>query len=516
LFEKVRLKSKASLAILTSINIPSVLPGSHAEEEHLASLTSYRFTSRISLAPADPRIKDAPRYRPVISAMVLLAADCLAIAVAVWCQTHVTREIGSLPLGGDRPISPGLALLSAAVIANLAIQGRYGERITFWSELRLVVCGTLFAIGIEAILGLLAGDLTTRGPTFAGLVIFTAAATVFNRIAKYGLCRSGAWRLPIVVLGNGPSAAEAEAALTSDPLLGYRFVGRVDPDTVLSAPGTSRLWPVLERYGAARLLIALDGEGGKQRQVIECALREQVPFAMVPQLDTFPAFAFETTRFFGQNPTLLSYRNGLSRPAARIIKATIDVTVAALMLALSSFLFLILAVASRLDGGPMLYAHRRVGAGGRPFYCLKFRTMVVDADRVLAEALAKDPALAAEWAASRKLVHDPRVTPLGRVLRKTSLDELPQLINVLRLEMSLVGPRPIVEDEVPLYGEAIAQYYATRPGLTGLWQVSGRSNTSYTKRVQLDVWYVNNWTIWNDIAVLFKTIPVVLGRQGAH
>jgi lipopolysaccharide/colanic/teichoic acid biosynthesis glycosyltransferase len=141
---------------------------------------------------------------------------------------------------------------------------------------------------------------------------------------------------------------------------------------------------------------------------------------------------------------------------------------------------------------------------------------VVDSDRALNEALARDPALAAEWAATRKLVNDPRVTRIGRFLRNTSLDELPQLINVLRMEMSLVGPRPIVDSEVPLYGEAIAQYYATRPGLTGLWQVSGRSNTSYARRVQLDVWYVNNWTVWNDIAVLLKTIPAVLGRQGAH
>jgi undecaprenyl-phosphate galactose phosphotransferase len=237
---------------------------------------------------------------------------------------------------------------------------------------------------------------------------------------------------------------------------------------------------------------------------------------MVPQPHAFPAFAFEATRFFGQNPMLLSYRNGLSRPVSRMIKAAIDITLASLMLSLSSFLFLILAVASRLDGGPMLFSHRRVGAGGRPFYCLKFRTMTIDADRVLEEALARDPVLAAEWEATRKLVDDPRVTRIGRILRKTSLDELPQLINVLRLEMSLVGPRPIVESEVPLYGEAIAQYYATRPGLTGLWQVSGRSNTSYARRVQLDVWYVNNWTVWNDIAVLLKTIPVVLRRQGAH
>jgi lipopolysaccharide/colanic/teichoic acid biosynthesis glycosyltransferase len=142
--------------------------------------------------------------------------------------------------------------------------------------------------------------------------------------------------------------------------------------------------------------------------------------------------------------------------------------------------------------------------------------MVVDADRVLADALSKDPDLAAEWEASRKLRDDPRITPVGRFLRRTSLDELPQLINVLRLEMSLVGPRPIVDSEIALYGPDIGQYYATRPGLTGLWQVSGRSDTSYERRVQLDVWYVNNWTLWHDFAVLLKTIPVVLGREGAR
>jgi lipopolysaccharide/colanic/teichoic acid biosynthesis glycosyltransferase len=141
--------------------------------------------------------------------------------------------------------------------------------------------------------------------------------------------------------------------------------------------------------------------------------------------------------------------------------------------------------------------------------------MVVDSERVFQDILARDAALAAEWSETRKLAEDPRVTRVGRFLRRTSLDELPQLINVLCLEMSLVGPRPIVESEVPLYGEHIAHYYATRPGITGLWQVSGRSNTSYARRVQLDVWYVNNWSVWNDVAVLLKTIPAVLGRRGA-
>jgi undecaprenyl-phosphate galactose phosphotransferase len=186
------------------------------------------------------------------------------------------------------------------------------------------------------------------------------------------------------------------------------------------------------------------------------------------------------------------------------------------LLLLTAPVFLILVMITRLDGGPAFYAHRRIGAGGRPFDCLKFRTMMPNSDHILRQVLADDPVRAAEWRVMRKLRDDPRVTRVGRFLRKTSLDELPQLINVLRLEMSLVGPRPIVESEVPLYGENIAQYYATRPGLTGLWQVSGRSNTSFARRVQLDVWYVNNWSIWHDIAVLLKTIPAVFKREGAR
>jgi undecaprenyl-phosphate galactose phosphotransferase len=142
--------------------------------------------------------------------------------------------------------------------------------------------------------------------------------------------------------------------------------------------------------------------------------------------------------------------------------------------------------------------------------------MVTDADRVLDQVLATDPAAAAEWAATQKLNDDPRITRFGRFLRRSSLDELPQLFNVLRGEMSLVGPRPIVQAEVGRYAEDIEYYYETKPGLTGLWQVSGRSDTSYERRVRLDVWYVRNWTLWHDIAILLKTIPAVFLQRGAQ
>jgi len=142
--------------------------------------------------------------------------------------------------------------------------------------------------------------------------------------------------------------------------------------------------------------------------------------------------------------------------------------------------------------------------------------MVVNADRVLAQLLERDPRARAEWAATHKLTNDPRVTPIGRILRATSVDELPQLINVIRFEMSLVGPRPIERREIFRYADDIAYYYEVKPGITGLWQVSGRSNTSYERRVELDCWYVRNWTMWHDIAILVKTVPTVLIRRGAR
>ena len=201
---------------------------------------------------------------------------------------------------------------------------------------------------------------------------------------------------------------------------------------------------------------------------------------------------------------------------AQGFKACVDVGLAALLLLALLPAMLLLAAVIRRDGGPALFAHERLGMHGRRFRCLKFRTMVVNADAVLREALARDPAAAAEWALHRKLRQDPRVTPVGRLLRSCSLDELPQLLNVLRRDMSLVGPRPIVEQEVARYADAISRYYAMRPGITGLWQVSGRSDVSYDRRVELDSFYAANWTLRLDAAIIGRTLPAVLRRKGAR
>jgi exopolysaccharide production protein ExoY len=160
-------------------------------------------------------------------------------------------------------------------------------------------------------------------------------------------------------------------------------------------------------------------------------------------------------------------------------------------------------------GGPVFYWQRRIGFRGRQFDCLKFRTMVSNADSALAAHLEANPAAAREWAQRRKLAHDPRITRLGRLLRQSSIDELPQLVNVLKGDMSCVGPRPVVESELARYGRCRQEYMAARPGLTGAWQVSGRNRLNYRTRIALDRRYVRRWSLWRDIAIIVRTIPAI-------
>lgn len=209
--------------------------------------------------------------------------------------------------------------------------------------------------------------------------------------------------------------------------------------------------------------------------------------------------------------------SGAFPPTGGILKRGFDIATASLALLFLSPIFLMLVALVKFSNkGPALYGHPRVGHNGRTFRCLKFRTMVVDGDHVLRKHLDADPKAREEWMATRKLQDDPRVTAVGNVLRKLSLDELPQLLNIIRGEMSVVGPRPVVEDELMLYEGAAVYYLKTRPGLTGLWQVSGRNDVSYAERVDLDTHYVKNWSLRNDIMIIAKTIPAVCLSRGSY
>lgn len=223
----------------------------------------------------------------------------------------------------------------------------------------------------------------------------------------------------------------------------------------------------------------------------------------------------------GKPVTVSAFDTKPRRPGARVghnrrplggrRKRMMDVTVALVALVLAAPVMVVIALLVRLsDRGPAVFSHTRVGFGGKPFACYKFRTMVANSGQVLVDHLASNPEAAREWEQNWKLRHDPRITFLGHILRKSSLDELPQLINVLRGEMSCVGPRPVVPDELQRYGICAADYLKARPGLTGPWQVTGRDAMDYPSRVALDSRYVRNWSMWTDVVILGRTVFAVM------
>lgn len=218
----------------------------------------------------------------------------------------------------------------------------------------------------------------------------------------------------------------------------------------------------------------------------------------------------------GSTPAFSECQVGRRRRRLMLVKRLFDVLASVVLLIVLAPVFGVIAFLVAMSGAPVVYRHQRIGRGGVLFRCLKFRTMVPDSDRVLAAHLAADPGAGHEWRGARKLKADPRVTRFGAWLRRSSLDELPQLINVVRGEMSLVGPRPITVDELARYGVGAAYYLESTPGITGLWQVSGRNDLDFRRRVQLDCWYVRNWSLWHDVVILMKTPRVVILGAGAY
>lgn len=335
-------------------------------------------------------------------------------------------------------------------------------------------------------------------------------------IVRRILDRMGIWRIPSLVVGTGEVAEHVRQVFAANPALGYEVVDVIDP-ALMDSPQDGQSWGQLcERQGGRFIILVLSAqEMILYGDLLSDLVRERLPFAVVPSLKGLPILGFDQLSFIGQDFMMLVAKNNLAQPIRRRVKFFFDILMASVMMVACLPLFCVFSWFISRDGGPVFFRHRRVGRGSKSFDCLKFRTMVPNAQQVLEAHLRQCPADAAEWERNFKLRNDPRVTPIGRFLRSTSLDELPQLLNVLRGDMSLVGPRPVTEEELPYYGRDVMFYLEIRPGITGLWQISGRSDTSYAQRVMFDTWYVKNWTLWHDVAILVKTIPVVFARKGA-
>ena len=215
-------------------------------------------------------------------------------------------------------------------------------------------------------------------------------------------------------------------------------------------------------------------------------------------------------------PQAVSGASRAAPPPWQVIRIVDVIVAATALLFLTPLMLAVAALVMLQDGGPPLFAQERIGRGARIFRCYKFRSMVMDSQARLTDLLAKDPEIKMEWERDRKLRLDPRITFIGQFLRKSSIDELPQLFNILRGEMSVVGPRPIVRDEIQKYGRFFRYYTKVTPGLTGLWQVSGRNDIDYDRRVSIDVLYVRKRSLIFNIYIMVKTIPAVLARRGTY
>jgi len=338
------------------------------------------------------------------------------------------------------------------------------------------------------------------------------------------MMKLGLWGKPVVIMGAGKTGRLLVRALQNGWGLGLRPVAVFDPRL---APRGGEIEGVA--YGGTGI-DALD-LGKKQwidtvifamprirlehlSKLVERASLSFRYVILIPNLAGITTSAVVARDLAG---TLgVEIKHNLLNPWSRRVKRAFDlfgVIVGGLLI--SPLLLAIAASIKLTSSGPMLYKQRRPGAAGKYFDMWKFRTMRADAEQVLTKLLQSDPDLRVEWEKDHKLRYDPRITRIGRFLRKTSLDELPQLWNVLRGEMSLVGPRPILIEEVARYGEVYGLYQRMRPGITGLWQVSGRSDTSYEERLAMVAYYVRNWSVWLDLIILTRTALVGISNRGA-
>lgn len=452
-------------------------------------------------------------HHPPMQAVADLFALVLSSVIVFELITAVASLFGTRYESAARLIAergPIFIPVAVALVGWFYLSGQYHQRIAFWVSARSVVSGSLFALMAEGF-GLYANKAdASRLSTFvtwmiAPVVLMSVRLAVrrINHARGHGIAE-------VLVVGQGKFGIDAARMVQSDPHLGFRVASVIEPSSVES---------VMETVGEVTKLdyvvVALSGSNYLENDIVLALRGRGIDLVIVP-VPTGLTSGMEVQYLLGEESIFLVDKVEVVPRFNRATKRIFDVVVAGSLIALAAVPMALVAWLVRRDGGPAFYSHTRIGLDGKPFGCRKFRSMAINSDELLTRHLADNDEARLEWETSRKLKDDPRVTRLGRFIRKTAIDELPQLLNVIRGDMSLVGPRPVTQSELNYYGSTVKLYQSVRPGITGLWQVSGRSDLSYDQRVRLDTWYVRNWTPWHDIAILLKTVPAVLSRKGAY
>jgi Undecaprenyl-phosphate galactose phosphotransferase WbaP len=483
----------------------------------------------IEAVAADIKRRFSPRSKLFMSA-VFIAADLLAVMCCFAFGFFIVRVFG-VRLNTDWVINfksfvTYWPYLPAFIVIFYVLHLYPGLSLPPAEELRRYTIASFFShASIILALYIEVRKVDSYSLAFAISWLGSVPALFVARAAARAVFRGAPWwGTPAVIFGAGKTGRMITDRLLAHPAIGYVPAVLLDDDPRLAGEyrgvpiltGTDLGMTLAERGRIDTAIVAMPGvERGRLAAIIADSVRSFRHYVLIPDL-------------FGMTSGWMSVRDidgilGVSTtqrlllPSSWRIKRILDI----LMTTLGGILALpfigLLALLVKLDSpGPAFYGHHRLGKDGVPFKAWKFRSMIKDSGEVLENLLATDPGVKAEWEASFKLKNDPRVTLMGRFLRRTSLDELPQVWNVLRGEMSLIGPRPIIEAEVPKYGHYYKLFASVKPGMSGLWQVSGRSDTDYDERVALDVYYIQSWSLWLDMYILFKTVRVAVGGDGAY
>lgn len=460
---------------------------------------------------------------PRRTVLVLFLADFIAVTSAMGLAIWL-RYLWDRTLFWDvyAPLWPVLLLFPLVY----ALAGLYEVGVAPPEELRRLTYSTslVFVVLGTATFMYKAGADYSRGAFVFAWWLALLLVPLARALARELWARQSWWGAAVLVLGAGRTGEEVVRALRKQAGLGLKPIALLDDDPAkqgrevggIPVLGSLEEAQELARGGVRHAIVAMPGvPRGRLLELLEIHGGSFPHLILIPDLFGLSSL-WLTTRDFG-GVLGLEVRQKLLLPGPRLVKRIMDVGLIILFFLPILLSIGLLGLLIRLDSqGSVFYGHLRIGLMAKRFKAWKFRSMVQDADQLLREYLSRHPELREEWERDQKLKNDPRVTRVGRLLRKTSLDELPQLWNVLKGEMSLVGPRPIVEEEIGRYGSHFSLYTKVRPGLTGLWQVSGRNDTTYAERVSMDAYYVRNWSPWLDLYILARTTWVVLFGRGAY
>ena len=475
----------------------------------------------------------------ILSSVLTIPVDLIALLAGFWLAYHFRTAVGVVPVeslgligaelrytpppsGSIQPIATYFHYLSYIIPGMLAIFGlvglyriRSGE--SWWRRSLHVLLGVSVGEAAILLLFLLKANFFLPRSTvlysWLFCTVFVLVGRMVIRVVQKLLYRHGVGVNHIVVIGHGSVAAHLAVHFQNHPLSAYQLAARIEEDQL------EVIIKKLEKLEVDELVILGDQFINEDLVTLRnYCLEQHVAFSFVPPLLTALDSTFEVRTLVGV--PLVEVRPTPLEGWGRVLKRAFDLLAALFFILILSPVMLLIAIVMKLTSpGPLLYKHLRIGRNKQPIYVWKFRTFFwqyctgsgYDGDAIFAEMLAKHPEMHEEWEASHKLKNDFRVHPLGKIMRKSSLDELPQFFNVLRGELSLVGPRPIVTDEVKKYGEKARILFTVRPGVTGPWQVSGRSDVSYAERIALDSHYIEHWNLGTDLLVVAKTCVMIMG-----